>query len=402
MAKVFIEESTLTAIGDAIRGKEGTTELVPVTDMATRITSLPSGGGSFYDFIPEEDCTLTGICDSAFSKQTNPNQNSFYCWLLENYPEKIKAGTISSASNLFNGQTTLTEIPFTLNFGSVTGTTKYDFTYIFSGCNSLKQLPPVTFSQDITSFYGLSGVFSNCHRIEEIPEDWLSFLVWGANHPASNSSNIGYFMFNACYSLRAIPAEILKAFGERRATSYSNHIYGRGFIDCSGLDEIVGLGCNLATLTSNMFNSTIEECGRLKNFTFATTADGSPEVRSWKNQTLDLYTNVGYVATNSTVNGYSTFTNANWVKDDATYQALKNDPDWWAQIAAYSRYNHDSAVNTINSLPDTSEYLATAGGTNTIRFRGSSGEKTDGGAINTLTEEEIAVAAAKGWTVTLS
>ena len=43
MAKVFIEETTLTAIGDAIRVKEGTTELVPVNDMATRITSLPSG-----------------------------------------------------------------------------------------------------------------------------------------------------------------------------------------------------------------------------------------------------------------------------------------------------------------------------------------------------------------------
>jgi hypothetical protein len=62
----------------------------------------------------------------------------------------------------------------------------------------------------------------------------------------------------------------------------------------------------------------------------------------------------------------------------------------------YSRYNHDSAVETINSLPDTSAY-----GTNTIKFKGASGALTDGGAINTLTEEEIAVAAAKGWTVTL-
>jgi hypothetical protein len=88
------------------------------------------------------------------------------------------------------------------------------------------------------------------------------------------------------------------------------------------------------------------------------------------------------------------------VKDDATYQALKNDPDWFATKIEYSRYNHDSAVNTINSLPDTSAYLAANGGTNTIKFQGASGSLTDGGAINTLTEEEIAVAAAKGWTVT--
>ena len=80
---------------------------------------------------------------------------------------------------------------------------------------------------------------------------------------------------------------------------------------------------------------------------------------------------------------------------------MKNDPDSWTYDINYSKYNHDSAVETINSLPDTSAYIATAGGTNTIKFEGASGSKTDGGAINTLTEEEIAVAAAKGWTVTL-
>jgi hypothetical protein len=90
------------------------------------------------------------------------------------------------------------------------------------------------------------------------------------------------------------------------------------------------------------------------------------------------------------------------VKDDATYQALKNDPDWFTVDLYYSRYNHDSAVATINSLPDTSAYLAEKGGTNTIRFLSTSGSLTDGGAINTLTEEEIAVATAKGWTVSLA
>jgi hypothetical protein len=77
-------------------------------------------------------------------------------------------------------------------------------------------------------------------------------------------------------------------------------------------------------------------------------------------------------------------------------QALKDNPDWWTCDVNYSRYNHDSAVATINSLPDCS-----ATGTNTIKFKGTMGAKTDGGAINTLTEEEIAVAAAKGWTVSL-
>ena len=66
----------------------------------------------------------------------------------------------------------------------------------------------------------------------------------------------------------------------------------------------------------------------------------------------------------------------------------------------FSNYNHDSAVETINSLPDASEYLATAGGTNTIRFKNYSGACTDAGGTNDLTAAEIQVATDKGWTVT--
>ena len=91
------------------------------------------------------------------------------------------------------------------------------------------------------------------------------------------------------------------------------------------------------------------------------------------------------------------------IYNEETYNLLKDDPDaiFLGNSSSsnrdygYSRYNHDSAVETINSLPDTSAY-----GTNTIKFRGDAGGKTDGGAINTMTEEEISVATAKGWTVT--
>jgi hypothetical protein len=79
---------------------------------------------------------------------------------------------------------------------------------------------------------------------------------------------------------------------------------------------------------------------------------------------------------------------------------LKDDPDWFTCDVAYSRYNHDSAVATINSLPDTSEFLLECEGYNQITFNGAAGSNTDGGAISNLTEAEIAVAAAKGWTVT--
>jgi hypothetical protein len=159
-------------------------------------------------------------------------------------------------------------------------------------------------------------------------------------------------------------------------------------------------------VVSNLFQTFgFEKCGRVKDIIFATQEDGTPYSVSWKNQTISLNQWVGYEEDTSDITAYSYITGITkdkQVTDDASYQALKNDPDWWTIDRNYSRYNHDSAVNTINSLPDTSAYLAANGGTNTIKFRGVYGSSTDGGAIDTLTEEEIAVAAAKGWTVTLT
>jgi len=45
MSKVFIEESTLTSIGDAIRSKTGETGLIAPLNMATAISNLTTGGG---------------------------------------------------------------------------------------------------------------------------------------------------------------------------------------------------------------------------------------------------------------------------------------------------------------------------------------------------------------------
>ena len=44
MSKVFIEEETLLGIGNAIREKNGTTDLIATTDMAQTIINLPTGG----------------------------------------------------------------------------------------------------------------------------------------------------------------------------------------------------------------------------------------------------------------------------------------------------------------------------------------------------------------------
>lgn len=47
MSKVYLEDSTLTAIGNAIRGKTGESGLLLPSEMASAITNIPTGGGDF-------------------------------------------------------------------------------------------------------------------------------------------------------------------------------------------------------------------------------------------------------------------------------------------------------------------------------------------------------------------
>jgi hypothetical protein len=125
----------------------------------------------------------------------------------------------------------------------------------------------------------------------------------------------------------------------------------------------------------------------------------SDQQADWDKQTINLSSYVGYAVTRNNLFNYNAgIPEFLEVTDDATYQAMKHyGSEYWTTNINYSHYNHDSAVDTLNSLPDTSHF-----GTNTIKFKGQSGALTDGGAINTLTEEEIAVATAKGWTVTFA
>lgn len=46
MAEYLIKDTTLTAIADVIRAKTGTSDTIAVTDMATKIEAIESGGGS--------------------------------------------------------------------------------------------------------------------------------------------------------------------------------------------------------------------------------------------------------------------------------------------------------------------------------------------------------------------
>lgn len=376
----------MTAIADAIRAKTGDSEELTLDGMAVAIAAIETGGAE----LPEEAFTISGDCRYRFA-------NGGWDWFIENYGNKVITKDITNAIYMFDNCHSLTKIPFEINFS--TKGNKHSTNNMFSYCYYLTSIPKINNAKVET----LDGIFKSCNRIRELPEDIGNWFDWSymETQTSSFSGNKGS-MFNSCYSLRSVPKSLLNRANPNSGNSYA--YFNNGFNECIALDELVDLPVPYtATWTSNAFGYTIDSCYRLKNFTFAM-PEGQPYIMKWKTQTIDLTKNIGYInaSMNHRLLGYNSGITADKeVKDAATYEALKNDKDWFTADIAYSRYNHDSAVATINSLPDTSAYLATAGGTNTIKFRGDSGSATDGGAISALTEEEIAVAAARGWSVAL-
>jgi hypothetical protein len=408
------------------------------SEMANAINSIPSGGGDFT--IP----TFTKNCTSLFA-------NGNWDWTIENFGNQMKTEDIRDAYGMFN-KSKVSKIPFILNLTEL-NTCKTN--YMFGECYNLTEMPVingVTFNAEnmfyecglkeinfnyikgvpysdnlsvgtsmtqmvancrslnkITgklsgSFYSPNRLFYNCYNLKEIPDDAFENAVFYQGGYWCGGQEIFY----NCGALRSIPSSIFKWISSSTSANWntgSSFIYYRTFMYCYVLDEVQGLSVlPQVTLDGQCFGDTFNRCHRLKEFTFQTQEDGSPITVNWSGQTIDL-TKVGYVSNNSVydiVNNYTDFTedtrgiyNSGSAKPHEQYNTVKDHPDFWTTEVGYSRYNHDSAVNTINSLPD-----ASTGTNNIIKLNRLGANYTNNG-IDKLTEAEIAVAAAKGWTVSL-
>lgn len=380
----------LSAIGDAIREKGGTSAKLTLDEMPVAIGAIETGGGG--GDLPEEAFLITGDCTYRFA-------HNGWNWFVENYGNKITTKDITNASNMFHGANTLEEIPFAFNFKQ--SSSPVILSYLFNGATKLKA-PPILGPVKINN---TGNMFNGCNHIK-IPEDYGSDIDWSYAESRTsgyqfNQSN----MFNGCSSLRKIPVNLIKSGNSYESYGYS--IYMNGFSNCYTLDEIVNLPIpyTKATWTSNAFIGTFNYCSRLKNLTFATNEDGTPIVVKWKSQTIDLTSYVGYISSALLITDYNSGITADKeVKSVYDYETLKDDEDWFTTLYQYSRYDGLSARATLASLPDTSAYLASAGGTNTIKFKQSAG----GGKLKNnvpleigtfVNATEIANAAAKGWTV---
>ena len=381
-------ENDLTAIGNAIRGKTNKTELLSLSQMPTEINNIITGGGD----IPEEALVLSGDISHRFA-------NGAWDWFFNKYKNQMSSSKITKAADLMKSSK-IKEIPFDLNFYNPNN--KITYSDIFSNAQYLEKIKSIHHQEGSTSqqkILDISNMFMFCIRLRELP------TLYNFTNNLDKITGFGAFgyIFNSCYSLRKIPKELLSKLVNSDSNAYGNfyEAYYGTYNNCYALDELIGLPIPQRQETASIFgNDSYAGLFHVKDVIFDTQEDGTPYTVKWKNQTINLGIQIGYTTTAMYLINYNSgITIDKQVKDEATYQALKDDPDWFSTKEAYSRYNRASAVNTINSLPDTSAYLATAGGTNTIKFKGASGSSTTAGGVNTLTEEEIAVATAKGWTV---
>ena len=401
MAQVIIDDTNLSNIALAIRGKLGTTTKFKPSQMASAINSITGSGSSA---IPSEALQKVGNLDYVFA-------NNAWNWFIEAYGGLVNCNGVTSCVYTFGSNSSVASlienIPFSIAFAKGNSYGDYDengnyrvkyginCSHMFDGCYKLEALP------ELINFEpgDMSYMFYNCNSLKDIST--LNDADYKYIYNYGNCAE----MFRVCYGLRQIPSELLaKLHPWVNNDSIKILILNKGFSSCLCLDELVGIpvDTDTQTITDNMFNSTFYSLSRAKNITFITPMDETGTYLRdmwWSNQSIDLSQYVGHCyayGDNATyIKRFGGFTEDTRITNDTNYALLKDNPNSWTTDKAYSRFNKTSALNTISSLPS----IHSSGTANTIRFCGPAGSKTDGGAINTMTEEQIAVAASKGWTV---
>lgn len=120
MANVIINDTNLTNIANAIRGKNGTTTTYKPSEMAAAITAI-SGGGGGGSGVPAEALVLSRDCSYMFYA----NQ---WAWFWNTYKDSITTSDITGAVSMFHsfhGVASPVVLNFRANHGIDTGNMFY-------------------------------------------------------------------------------------------------------------------------------------------------------------------------------------------------------------------------------------------------------------------------------------
>lgn len=371
---------------------------------------LADGSGNF----------VFGLTDDELTMDAKSNLFSNWWWFLDKYGNRIKVRFAPNDPNAVFGQGytgDLNGVKLIENVSDENCSTANMF------IKYLGKKLPVPIWEGTKPLTKLYNTFLGCKNLTDTEiKSFLSHFNFSGLINANFAS-----LFNECQSVRNINSILAQLHAQCKNFINKSIELSKLCNKNSVADEIVGIpvpGGDVAYDSQSPFRSTsnlegiVNYANRAKRITFATKTDGTPYTVKWGFIIISLTNQVGYTTVENDILDHSSvhgITQEKRVSDATTYEALKNDPDYYVYNnntqtydgnevnigLLYSRYNHTSAVETINSLPDCSAYCAEINNTNTIKFKKYSGALTDGGGVNTLTEEEIAVATNKGWTVSL-
>lgn len=429
MANIDTLNSQLAAVGDAIRAKLETQDTYKISEMPDAIASISGGGGvtqpltmteikpytpstgvdGFSSVTPQLDLVATLPYAYGNTFLGTANILSMYGYLgINNYINSITIKVSNMAPGLTivgNTDNAISLLPKTIidfnhlsdyvSFQNlVNGISRPSFTNLDFSVQNYESITNLTTS-------GIMGMFCSCYYLTNISNNVKNFIITLLNRTVDNGytfPNCDNIFFN-CYNLREddFISDIINIFmrsmkGLNTSSSSAAYRMISNAAYCRKI-EIEPFYFSEDITTPPIKNLYLSTLGGLKHFIFKNFNTTNLGYR-YNGITIDL-SNVGvvdssnYLNSNKLINSYQ------------TYYTLKDDPDAWTTNTAYSFYNHDSAVETINSLPDMTLNKYTTTQKCRIYFTGSYGSATDGGAINTMTAEEIAVATNKGWTVTL-
>ena len=416
MSKLFIQPETLYNIGDAIRNKTGTSNRISPGNMPQAIMDIPSGGGGdpIAITLHAKPYGLTGDV----GKLIMDNRTKFAITVSEDDP-----GTnVFNADDFFAYNDSVSKSNFTyLKFAHpCSDTSEMLLGHVFRNCGT-KYMHPFEYINT------RSGVDSNSIKISGYRNQGNYFAgccCLTLVHPVKGKNPFSTEYFSGKEFFKDFMGDFIDPEFVYEVTHKCNPDYGRMniFMGCNRLKEITNISClwvneDFSTTRYNIFDQAFYYCNRCERLTFHTNEDGTPEITPLNNTVINLSERFGWDSDFRGENDYigeqgGSYGNPhnaipwyNRVYDINSYNAHKDDYYYWAYAPEWSRYNHDRAVETINSLPDTltgCRRVASLGAdytpNNTILFLGACGSGY-GKAISDLTAEEIAVATAKGWKV---
>lgn len=342
MARIDTLGNFLIDIANAIRDKKGTTDTITPANFDTEIANIETGV-DIYDY---------------FDKTPSTYGSYFVNHTIKQIPELDTSGA-NTFAYAFTQCSQIKTLPF-IDTSNATS-----FRQMFSMCSNLKTIPALDFSKG-TSF---NAMFGSCSSLVEVPEmntgkgtDFNS-MFYGCTSlttvPAIDTSSGTDLsgLFFQCTSLPTIP---------ELNTSKTTAFYGI-FYSCASITEIP----NIDTSAGTDFYIMFQGCTNLET---VPQLDMSKSVRN-TNMFKDCTNLTNFGGCLNLGKGYLTTASSNYA-------------NYTLDLSSCTKLTHESLMNVINGLYD----IASIEVQPQQLILGSEN-------LEKLTEEEIAIATDKGWTV---